>query len=204
LINALFLGVQWYCKPLYVHDGFAARKPQWKAALATERQDARAVLTGACKRQGASLKLQMLSSTIHLSRLDEVRCMARHIEKTAAALVAVCMLLSMHARAGQPMDASKPKNTSTCVDVTVNGHPVLGYDCLNQRLAPETAEGTPTRNLDSSSIARLPSNQQVGQFNLSSFSHRMGANLGKSAVPQRPPALSGSTAPLLSAPVGGH
>jgi hypothetical protein len=138
------------------------------------------------------------------SRLDEVRTMPRSIDKIVVLLAALPLLFSMHARAGNLPSANKANNVSTCVDVTVNGHPVLAYDCLNQHLASETTGGTTTPGLDSSSVARLPSNQQVGQFNFSSFSHRMGANLGKSAVPQRPSLQSGSTAPLLSAPASGH
>jgi hypothetical protein len=137
---------------------------------------------------------------------DEGCPMCRSIDKTVAAMAGcLLLLLSMHARAGDPPAARGGSDASTCVDVTINGHPVLAYDCLNQRLASQAAAaGAATPAPDSSAVARLPSNQQVGQFNFSAFSHRMGSNLGKSAVPQRPPTLSGSTAPLLSAPVSGH
>jgi hypothetical protein len=75
---------------------------------------------------------------------------------------------------------------SSCVDVAVNDHPALSYACLNQQLAAssEVASG-PQPQLDA--VAHAPSNQQVGQFNFSALSNRMGNNLGKSVYPQRPP-----------------
>jgi len=100
-------------------------------------------------------------------------------------IATVCLGLVTTAWAG---DSPKANGNSTCVDVAVNGHPVLAYDCLNQQLAAGAVARTPvapTTTLDP--VASLPSNQQVGQFNFSSFSNRMGANLGKSVLPQRPP-----------------
>jgi hypothetical protein len=131
--------------------------------------------------------------------------MSRSTGRTAALLTLSCVLWSTGVRADDPAaHAERARAASTCVDVAINDHPVLAYDCLNQQLALPATGGAAVRGLDASDVARLPSNQQVGQFNLSSFSHRMGANLGKSVFPQRPPSLSGSTSPLLSVPITGH
>lgn len=72
-----------------------------------------------------------------------------------------------------------------CVDVSINDRPVLAYACLNRRLAPVAS--SPVSADLVAPVARDPSNRQVGQFNFSSFSHRMGDQLGKSVQPQRPP-----------------
>ena len=131
--------------------------------------------------------------------------MSRSIGKTAMVLALSCLLSSTGTRASDPAaPAGGGSRASSCIDVAVNDHPVLAYDCLNQRLASSASAGEAPRLADASDVARLPPNQQVGQFNLSSLSHRMGANLGKSVVPQRPPVLSGPTSPLLFAPTIGH
>jgi hypothetical protein len=99
--------------------------------------------------------------------------------------------------------AVAPANTtaSSCVDVNVNDHPALSYACLNQHLA-SSAHQAPQPDMRLDAVTRLPSNQQVGQFNFSAFSHQMGSNLGKSVTPQRPPPLA--TPPLLGVPIGTH
>ncbi|HEY9130358.1 MAG TPA: hypothetical protein VIM98_01270 [Dyella sp.] len=94
-------------------------------------------------------------------------------------------------------DAGKPaaQHADTCVDVSINDRPVLAYACLNRQLAPSmSAPFTP--NL-TAGVAHDPSNRQVGQFNYSAFSNRMGNQLGKSVHPQRPPPLV-ATPPLLA------
>jgi len=86
----------------------------------------------------------------------------------------------------------------SCVDVSVNDRPALSYACLNQHLASSThPPSQPQSHLDA--IAHAASNQQVGQFNFSAFSHQMGNSLGRSVTPQRPPPVSPS--PLLGAPI---
>ena|ERR1700758_820326 len=91
--------------------------------------------------------------------------------------------------------------SSSCVDVSVNDRPALSYACLNQRLASSTQRVLqPDIQLDA--VTREPSNQQVGQFNFSAFSHQMGNSLGKSVIPQRPPPLAAP--PLLGVPSGTH
>ena len=72
----------------------------------------------------------------------------------------------------------------TCVDVSINDHPVLAYSCLNRQLAPSTS--APMKPDLTAAVAHDPSNRQVGQFNAAAFSHRMCDQLGKSVHPQRP------------------
>jgi hypothetical protein len=85
----------------------------------------------------------------------------------------------------------------SCVDVSVNDRPALSYACLNQHLASSARPPSqPQPQLDA--VAHAPSNQQVGQFNFSAFSHQMGNSLGRSVTPQRPPPIS--SPPLLGAP----
>ncbi|WP_284319241.1 hypothetical protein [Dyella acidisoli] len=86
----------------------------------------------------------------------------------------------------------------SCVDVSVNDRPALSYACLNQRLASTThLASEPQVQLDA--VAHAPSNQQVGQFNFSAFSHQMGNSLGKSVIPQRP--APPAAPPLLGVPI---
>ncbi|WP_266157145.1 hypothetical protein [Dyella silvatica] len=105
-------------------------------------------------------------------------------------------LSGLHA-AESPQTASP---SPSCVEVSVNDRPTLAYDCLGQALLSPKAATPPSLLMDG--VVNEPSNRQVGQYNFSAFSHRMGANLDKSVVPQRPPA---APPPPLFAPVtGGH
>ncbi|MGC1550916.1 MAG: hypothetical protein WA777_20525 [Rhodanobacter sp.] len=100
------------------------------------------------------------------------------------------------------MAQTKPAATSApCVDVTVNDHRALSYACLNQHLA-SVVNTTPGPQLQLDAVTSAPSNQQLGQFNFSALSHRMGDNLGKSAYPQRPPPAP--PPPLFGMPIGVH
>lgn len=89
-----------------------------------------------------------------------------------------------------------------CVDVSVNQHAVLAYDCLSRQLGGNGAKraGPPPPMLDA--VAGEPANRQVGQYNAAALEHRMGSNLGRSVLPQRP----APTYPRLMPPgaVGGH
>jgi len=96
---------------------------------------------------------------------------------------ALCAAMPVHADDGKP--ATPAAHADTCVDVSINDHPVLAYACLNHQLAPDTSS-SPTPGL-TAAVASEPSNRQVGQFNFSAFSNRMGDQLGKSVHPQRPP-----------------
>ncbi|MFC3653151.1 hypothetical protein ACFONN_16445 [Dyella humi] len=114
-------------------------------------------------------------------------------------LLGTLCLASTYAMAQAVAPAQAP--ASSCVDVSVNDRPALSYACLNQRLASSANQASaPQVQLDG--VARSPSNQQVGQFNFSAFSHQMGSNLGKSVTPQRPPPLV--PLPLLGVPIGTH
>jgi hypothetical protein len=109
-----------------------------------------------------------------------------------------CLAASATAQAVAP---AQTQASSSCVDVSVNDHPALSYACLNQRLAASAHPASqPPIQLDA--VSQLPSNQQVGQFNFSAFSHQMGPNLGKSVKPWRPPPVQ--PLPLLGVPVGTH
>lgn len=105
--------------------------------------------------------------------------------RTSMLLISTLYLMSapLMAQTSVPHGAGP---SSSCVDVTINGHPALSYACLNQQLAASSqATAGPQPQLDA--VTHAPSNQQAGQFNFSALSHRMGSNLGKSASPQRPP-----------------
>lgn len=83
--------------------------------------------------------------------------------------------------------ASASSAPPSCVDVSINQPSVLAFDCLSRVLATGAARPpVPAPSLDA--VASEPSNRQVGQYNFSALSHRMGSNLGKSVLPQRPPA----------------
>jgi hypothetical protein len=102
---------------------------------------------------------------------------------------------SMHA------GAASAAAGASCVDVSVNDHPALSYACLNQHLAEASGtSGAPTVSLDD--VTHEPSNRQLGQFNFSALSIRMGNALGKSATPQRPPPPA--PLPLFGAPPPVH
>ena len=94
------------------------------------------------------------------------------------------------------------QQVESCVDVSVNQHAVLAYDCLARQLSGEGRRpvGPPPPMLDS--VGGEPSNRQVGQYNAAALEHRMGVNLGRGVVPQRPAPVY----PQLMPPgvVGGH
>jgi hypothetical protein len=86
--------------------------------------------------------------------------------------------------AAQPAQAG----TDACIDVEVNGQRSQSFECLTQKLkpAPSPQAGNPANvTMSSEEIAHRPSNQ-IGLFNYSATSHRMGNNFGVSVFPQRP------------------
>jgi hypothetical protein len=117
----------------------------------------------------------------------------------SALLLGILCLATVGMMAPAVAPAQMP--ASSCVDVSVNDHPALSYACLNQRLA-FSAQQAPAPQVQLDAIAHVPSNQQVGQFNFSAFSHQMGSSLGKSVTPQRPPPLAAPL--LLSVPARTH
>lgn len=88
------------------------------------------------------------------------------------------------AESGQIADAQQG---TSCVSVEVNGQRAPSLDCLNERLARSLqvrrVSGAPTA---SEQIASRPSNQ-LGLFNYSATSNRMGNTFGTSVQSQRPP-----------------
>lgn len=100
--------------------------------------------------------------------------------------------------AGEPPASAPP----SCVEVSINQRSVLAFDCLSRALTPNAAANPMARAPVMDAVALEPSNRQVGQYNFFALSHRMGSNLGKSVLPQRPP-LTYPSAPLLHPP-GGH
>jgi hypothetical protein len=96
-----------------------------------------------------------------------------------------------------------PGAAASCVDVSVNGHQALSYDCLNRQLM-SADNRSPTRQASElDAVTREPGNRQVGQFNFSALSNRMGNHLGHSVTPQRPPPAPPPTT-LFGFPIGVH
>ncbi|WP_231908159.1 MULTISPECIES: hypothetical protein [unclassified Cupriavidus] len=84
-----------------------------------------------------------------------------------------------------------------CVEVEVNGMRSPSYDCLTDKLKPaaSAAGARPPRQPESEAIAQRPGNQ-LGVFNWSATSQRMGNTFGTSVTPQRP-AASPPPSPLI-------
>ena len=121
------------------------------------------------------------------------------VVQSSLMLGALCLAsASVMAQAVAPAQTTR---TSSCVDVRINDQPALSYACLNQRLA-SAAHPVPAPQIQLDAVAQLPSNQQVGQFNFSAFSHQMGNSLGRSVTPQRPPPIT--TPPSVGVPIGTH
>ncbi|HEY4317889.1 MAG TPA: hypothetical protein VGN04_09825 [Herbaspirillum sp.] len=80
-------------------------------------------------------------------------------------------------------------DADACVDVVVNGQHSQSFACLTQKLqpakTPQASVGGANSLTTSEEIARRPSNQ-IGLFNYSATSHRMGNQFGISVFPQRP------------------
>ncbi len=113
--------------------------------------------------------------------------------------MALCCLCGLPAMVqGQAVASSTA--AASCVDVSINQQSVLAFDCLSRVLAAGAASSAaPAPALDA--VASEPSNRQVGQYNFSALSHRMGSNLGKSVLPQRPPPTYAPTPAAQLAPV---
>lgn len=88
---------------------------------------------------------------------------------------------------GSPPSARGAGAAPACVDVEVDGYRSLSYNCLSEQMAaPAKAPNAANPALASEAITRRAPNQ-LGMFSQSTFSNRMGNNMGRSAVPQRPP-----------------
>jgi len=85
-------------------------------------------------------------------------------------------------------DAASDGSAASCIDVVVNGEHIPSYDCLTQKLMPKAGgKPQPTPEMTSQAIVGKPSNQ-LGLFNYTATSNRMGNTFGTSVYPQRPPA----------------
>ncbi|WP_413460316.1 hypothetical protein [Herbaspirillum huttiense] len=87
---------------------------------------------------------------------------------------------------GQPDDGT----AQVCAEVEVNGVRAPSYACLTQKLKPATVgaangETRPAAPTGAEQIINRPGNQ-LGVFNHSALSNRMGNALGNSVFPQRP------------------
>lgn len=86
--------------------------------------------------------------------------------------------------------AAEEEDDKSCISVEVNGIRTLPYDCLSQQLLPPDVRAGTTQEHGleplSARSAMRPSNE-LGLFNRSATSIRMGSNFGRSATPQRPP-----------------
>lgn len=98
--------------------------------------------------------------------------------------------LLLMAPAQQAAEAPAPgADEPSCVEVEVNGHRALPYDCLQRKMMPAALPEAARRDnptLDSADVTRLPPNQS-GQFSQSALRNRMGNTLGSGVKPQRPP-----------------
>lgn len=84
---------------------------------------------------------------------------------------------------------------SSCVDVQVQGARSLSFDCLNQQLkdaSQEHSDSAPTLSAKDAAGTGAPTT--TGTFSYTATAIRMGNSFGHSAIPQRPPAPSFTSA----------
>ncbi|EXF47482.1 hypothetical protein BAY1663_00156 [Pseudomonas sp. BAY1663] len=98
-------------------------------------------------------------------------------------LPSTLMLLLLVAAQAGASEAGK----DACIDVAVDGYKTLSYECLGQQMTNRQGDTAARKNQQEMafSITNRASNQ-LGLFNQAATSHRMGANFGRSAFPQRP------------------
>jgi len=77
------------------------------------------------------------------------------------------------------------RSSGACIETEVNGYRALSYDCLNQKMAPDTTANRPSSGLASEAITQRPPNQ-MGLPTPATIGNRMGNTFGTSAYPQRP------------------
>lgn len=77
--------------------------------------------------------------------------------------------------------------SASCIEVEVNGERAPSFSCLTQKMSPTAPPHRPpaASELASEAIVQRPSNQ-LGLFNRSATSQRMGNTFGTSVYPQRP------------------
>ncbi|MDC8757967.1 hypothetical protein [Janthinobacterium fluminis] len=93
-----------------------------------------------------------------------------------------------HLAAAAPEPPPAPEPGAGCVEVEVNGVRTQSLSCLSEKLLPAPAKARPAppqAGMAAEAIAQRPSNQ-LGLFNWSATSHRMGNTFGTSVQAQRP------------------
>lgn len=113
------------------------------------------------------------------------------------ALLGITPFSSVFAAEAAPAATAAPGDP--CIGVEVNGQRSQSFGCLTQKLqpTPSAQAGNPESKIaGSEEIAHRPSNQ-VGLFNYSALSHRMGNQLGVSVFPQRAPTAPATPMPVL-------
>ncbi len=104
--------------------------------------------------------------------------------RAGVATLALLLLAPWLCHAQAPGDGA-----AACIEVEVDGQRAPpSFECLTQRLAPAGQGARPSQaapRLASEAIVLRPSNQ-LGLFNQSATSNRMGNQFGISAFPQRP------------------
>lgn len=119
----------------------------------------------------------------------------RTVPLAAGRIVLLCLSAAL---AGPPLAAAESQTPAApapgaqkpaapggaCIDTEVNGYRALSYDCLNQKMAPDTPH-RPATGLESEAVTQRPPNQ-MGLPTPATIGNRMGNTFGTSAYPQRP------------------
>lgn len=110
--------------------------------------------------------------------------MRKRLELALTLTTTVCMIGL--ATASEPRDRGGDA-AATCIEVEVNGERAPSFSCLTAKLSPNSNVARPTAipHLASDVTTGRPSNQ-LGLFNYSATSQRMGNTFGTSVYPQRP------------------
>lgn len=82
---------------------------------------------------------------------------------------------------------AREPDKDACIDVAVDGYKSLSYECLGQQMTNRQGDTAAQKNQQAMQFSiRNRASNQLGLFNQAATGHRMGANFGKSAFPQRP------------------
>ena len=114
----------------------------------------------------------------------------RTVPLAAGRIVLLCLSAAL---AGSPLAAAEAQTPGAqkpaapggaCIDTEVNGYRALSYDCLNQKMAPDTPH-RPATGLESEAVTQRPPNQ-MGLPTPATTGNRRGNTFGTSSYPQRP------------------
>ena len=136
-------------------------------------------------------------STAHTARAPAVRPSHPHRFRMKG-LSVFAVLTAMFAGARAQTVTLPPVHVEanpSCVDVQVEGARSLSFDCLNQELkdaAQDHADTAPA--VSAKDVTGTGAPTTVGTFSYTATSIRMGNAFGHSAIPQRPPAPSFTSA----------